>query len=151
MNKLITMRYAIMFAAAQNPFMQLQETIHSPLFWFMLFLLIMLSAYLYIYYVRSSNEWGIEERHLSSTLEQFGYELLSAEKKKPDAEIQKQIAQMVEQSGTNYSSIWCIKVLTQLEHHRREMEVWTVIYYHNHQIINVGFLPNIKDRNLEIV
>jgi hypothetical protein len=131
--------------AAGNPFLQLMEMIHSPLFWLMVIMFVGLLWFMYYYYVRSSNAFSVEERYLSADLEHFGYYLVDA---RADAEaLFPPDSGIPENISITRSVCWRIKA-TRQDSPNDKVQLLAKIFYRNHQIVTVTWLPNIKNPGL---
>lgn len=135
----------IILGISENPFLQLVETIHSPLFWFMVLALLTLLGLFYFYYVRGNNSWGIAEKYLSAYLEQRGYHLLEAQQEIPKVPFSNEADAVLNNSSITHSLYWRIMALTPEQHKK---ELWAKIFYHNHNIVTVAWLPNINGHSV---
>ena len=131
--------------AIENPFVQLMDTIHSPLFWLMVLAFTVLMGYLYFRFVRSSNNMSEEELYLSAVLEKNSYMLRTAQQTGQDAGPFSSMPPDSEVLGVTHSAYWRI---TAQNGQNRDIEFWAKILYSRHRILTVKWLPDPQNPNV---
>ncbi len=132
--------------AVDNPFVQLMDTIHSPLFWLMTLGFFALMGYFYMRFVQNSNAQSEEELYLAAILAQKGYAMRTAQienqagpfaQMPPDTEI----------LGISRTTYW--RTIAENDE-RREITFWAKILYIQRGILTVKWLPDLHNPNLNL-
>ncbi|MCC7222467.1 MAG: hypothetical protein IT273_01990 [Chitinophagales bacterium] len=130
--------------AIENPFVQLMDTIHSPLFWLMVLAFTVLMGYLYLRFVRNNNNMSEEELYLAAVLEKNSYMLLAAQREQQAGPFSN-MPPDPETAGVTHSVYWRI---TAQNGQNRDIEFWAKILYARHRILTVKWSPDPQNPNV---